>query len=201
MGWTFIRESQIPVSNEHYIRSLYTFQDIYLGNARDSRVAYMTKRGNTYYLAVNVHTWAKDKPEIIHEETYAATVLTAHRNGEFGYKEMHEDENPFRCDAPKKLLDMLTPTDSEYAQDWRKRCADRMEENRRNRRNLELLKSLKPTDYIDAEFRGKKYRFRLGTYRGKPVMLCCDGYMRLTRFAEMCMNKNCTIVKAKEKEA
>lgn len=199
MGWTFIRESQIPVSNEHYIRSLYTFQDIYLGNARDSRVVYMTKRGNTYYLAVNVRTWAKDKPEIIHEETYAAIVLTAHAHGEFGYKVMHEDENPFRCDAPKKLLDMLTPTDSEYAQDWRKRCAICIEVERRIRRNLALLKSLKPTDHIDTEFRGKLYHFYPETYHGKSVMMCCDGYIPMTRFAKHCMNDHAyTIVREKE---
>jgi hypothetical protein len=41
----------------------------------------------------------------------------------YAYKAMAEDEGPFESCCPQRVLDALTPTGNEYAQDWRARCA------------------------------------------------------------------------------
>lgn len=40
----------------------------------------------------------------------------------FGYKDMGECCGPGESQCPKKILKLLTPTESEYAQAWRERC-------------------------------------------------------------------------------
>ncbi len=37
----------------------------------------------------------------------------------FGYKDMSESMGPWEDGCPAKILDLLTPTTSEYALDWR----------------------------------------------------------------------------------
>lgn len=40
------------------------------------------------------------------------------------YKEMSEDMGPYESRCPDRILDMLTPTTSEYANAWRARCRE-----------------------------------------------------------------------------
>jgi hypothetical protein len=42
----------------------------------------------------------------------------------FGYKDMEESMGPHECDCPKSILDLLTPTDAQYARQWRARCLE-----------------------------------------------------------------------------
>ena len=44
----------------------------------------------------------------------------------FSYKDMDESVGPNRCDCPKSILDVLTPTDNEYANAWRKKCRENL---------------------------------------------------------------------------
>ncbi len=78
---------------------------------------------STYYGAV----------EKVHKETgeravFAVVILIRHVRtkrgwGEnFGYKDMSEEDGPCEAECPKSILELLTPTESEYANDWRQRC-------------------------------------------------------------------------------
>jgi hypothetical protein len=55
-------------------------------------------------------------------------VVLMHRNPSpnvywnFAYKYVDETMGPFETDCPKAVLSLLTPTDNEYAQQWRARC-------------------------------------------------------------------------------
>ena len=77
-------------------------------------------RFNTFYAAI----------EQTHKETgerrvWAAVILIQHypKNiHNFGWKDMSESAGPFASECPKRILKLLTPTDSENANDWRKRC-------------------------------------------------------------------------------
>ena len=40
----------------------------------------------------------------------------------FGYKDMTEHMGPCEAECPAAVLDLLTPTDAEYAMAWRERC-------------------------------------------------------------------------------
>ena len=42
----------------------------------------------------------------------------------FAYKDMDESVGPYKYDCPKGILDLLSPTDNEYALEWRKQCYD-----------------------------------------------------------------------------
>ena len=74
--------------------------------------------GSTWYAAVK-HTWVDGT-----FQTFAIICLTRKGgNGDgFGYKDMDETCGPNECSCPLYILDLLTPTDSEYANDWRARC-------------------------------------------------------------------------------
>ena len=41
-----------------------------------------------------------------------------------GYKDMEESMGPYECDCPALILDLLTPTDRDYALHWRARCSE-----------------------------------------------------------------------------
>jgi hypothetical protein len=78
--------------------------------------------------------------ESVHDEVYAAirskddpakiigvVFLTnfCHMSGlgdSFGYQGMDEGMHPFNYNCPESILDMLTPTDSEWANKWRQEC-------------------------------------------------------------------------------
>lgn len=44
----------------------------------------------------------------------------------FGYKEMDETSGPYSFNCPAKILDLLSPTDNEYASKWRAQCRERL---------------------------------------------------------------------------
>jgi hypothetical protein len=84
----------------------------------DHQIVYYSKRGSTAYLACKYVT-KEGKTEV-----YALVLLCSQYGDSKGYKPVEESMGPFHCDAPKKLLDLLTPTDSEWANQWRARCLE-----------------------------------------------------------------------------
>lgn len=44
----------------------------------------------------------------------------------FYYKPMEEDMGPYYFNCPKRILDLLSPTDSKTANEWRESCRNRM---------------------------------------------------------------------------
>lgn len=73
--------------------------------------------GSTFYAAVR----NKDSGEV-----WALVVLTRRSSGyfNFSYKEMSESMGPNEASAPAKVLNALTPTEDEYAIEWRKACRE-----------------------------------------------------------------------------
>ena len=61
----------------------------------------------------------------------------------FSYKDMDETVGPCYYDCPKSILDILSPTDSEYAIKWREKCYEQIEKNK----NPDALNNL-PEDTI-----------------------------------------------------
>ena len=62
---------------------------------------------------------------------FATVILTkSFRKGadghNFCWKDMGESEGPCEDRCPARILDLLSPTDSEYANGWRQRCRDRI---------------------------------------------------------------------------
>lgn len=85
--------------------------------AKDCTVLKSTMKGSTYYCALKT-------PE---GDVVAYVVLTCGQDRSnpyfnFGYKAMPEIAIPCYYDCPKTILDLLTPTDNEYANKWRAEC-------------------------------------------------------------------------------
>ena len=45
---------------------------------------------------------------------------------------MSEDVLPYAYDCPKRILDLLSPTDNECALEWRRKCAEKRAEKNRD---------------------------------------------------------------------
>lgn len=98
--------------------------------------------GSVYYAAVKpLQRYSKDDDgnEIIvdiptnEQKVFGAVFLTStdskdHFN--FSYKDMDESYGPCYYDCPKGILDLLTPTDNEYANNWRAKCREQLEKKK-----------------------------------------------------------------------
>lgn len=104
--------------------------------------------GSTYYAAVkplkkyggkdeNGNTIAIDIP-VEEQRVFAVVFLTSTDRKDyfdFSYKDMSEDMGPYQCDCPKSILDLLSPTDNENANEWRKICYQNHEEKKNKKNN------------------------------------------------------------------
>ena len=78
--------------------------------------------GSTYYAAIQ-------KGNIVCAAVFlTSTCMNDYYN--FGYKDMDETCGPYQYDCPKSILDLLTPTDSEYANEWRRKCKEKRESSK-----------------------------------------------------------------------
>ena len=88
--------------------------------------------GSTYYAAVKRTKFATEtEPE--NSIVFAAVVLTQVNNKDyynFAYKDMDETVGPFQYNCPKSILDLLSPTESEYAKQWREKCYEVLKEKK-----------------------------------------------------------------------
>lgn len=98
------------------------------------RVEKSSMVGSTYYAAVTPlkryrsdHAM-EDIPEL-EQRTFAAIFLTHVRKWWFGYKPMSEDEHPYYHDCPISILNLLSETDNDWANEWRNTCRKRHEES------------------------------------------------------------------------
>jgi hypothetical protein len=59
-------------------------------------------------------------------EVSALIVLSKRRNGQVALKAIDESSGPFVYDCPRKVLELLTPTYSEFAIEWRTKAAQQL---------------------------------------------------------------------------
>lgn len=99
--------------------------------------------GSTYYAAIKPLKKSNGKNEngeyeyidipVSEQRVFAVVFLTSVNNREyfnFAYKDMDESVGPNESNCPKGILDLLTPTTSEWANEWRKRCYDNLAQKR-----------------------------------------------------------------------
>ena len=72
--------------------------------------------GTTYYAAVRCKRTGVVEASVI--------LTSSYKKGghNFGYKDMTENMGPNEAQCPKCILNLLTPTEHEYAKEWRERC-------------------------------------------------------------------------------
>lgn len=137
------------------------------GGENEQRRSYpvlISQKGNVWYAAVRVEPKDGRLPsgrdstgdyetDATGGYTFAAIFLTSRENGQWGYKSMDETMGPNAAEAPLKLIDLLSPTTSEWALNWRQSCRDHA---------ARASRPLKPGDVIRLE---QPLRFSDGTER------------------------------------
>lgn len=91
--------------------------------------------GSTYYAAIRpLKKYGGEKGLYIdipkEEQRVGAAIFLTSTNAKdyynFAYKDMDETCGPYNYDCPKGILDLLTPTESEYANKWRAACRENL---------------------------------------------------------------------------
>ena len=123
--------------------------------------------GSTYYAAVQImkkYLGEDENGKSIYEDlpenerhTFAAIFLTSTDMKDyynFAYKDMSESMGPYKYDCPKGILDLLPPTENEYALEWRKKCYERIEakKNPNALRNLPVGTKIKVVMPFDTKY-------------------------------------------------
>ncbi len=117
MGWTTTYKEKSVSAKEYIEKKLLVWtSDTHTYKVLDGGVV----KFRTYYGAV-------EKTENVSGErsVFAVVILlNYYKDGyyNFGYKDMSEDMGPCQSECPERILKLLTPTTSEYANDWRDRC-------------------------------------------------------------------------------
>lgn len=121
MGWTFTYKPK-GMSVRRFFEERFNYQeaDGRYGRVIDCAVVNL----RTAYLAYEI-----GKPDGSREVIAVVCLLSFAPNSEynFGYKDIEETMGPYRCDCPERILRLLTPTDSEWANEWRRKCWERVE--------------------------------------------------------------------------
>lgn len=123
MGWLFYHRPPGQSDRDHFAPKLGDNREI---------VASATVH-NVFYAAVR---------DLKTGEVWAFIALIRRQRGDFnfGYKDMDETAGPVECNAPARVLDALTPTDNEYALEWRQKCREHLakrEESAKRRKELQ----------------------------------------------------------------
>ena len=160
MGWLEYRASCYKngkVDRKAEMDSKYNWED----ENRKVEVLKSSMVGSTYYAAV------KSFNKTNGFECVAAVVcLTSTNNKDyynFAYKDMDETYGPYQCDCPKGILDLLSPTENEYALGWRKQCYENLaaKKNPNSFSKLPVGTVIKVVMPFDTKYFGKGQEVRL----------------------------------------
>jgi hypothetical protein len=119
MGWLYMTSLNGHKTPKAYLDAQFT----HTSGASKNRVLKSALNGmRVYYAAVEHESLVTGAKSV-----FAAVCLVRYnlRDKEgyiFGYKDMDESMGPCESECPASILALLTPTDSGYANEWRKCC-------------------------------------------------------------------------------
>lgn len=138
------------------------------------RVLKSSMVGKTYYAAVEESRGGKV------EQVFAAMAITSTNMKDyynFSYKDIDETMGGAGYDCPVGILNLLTPTQNEYALNWRVEC---LKQQKKKKEKEDLRKSL---------IQGKKYLIKL--WNGKTFEAEWSTYMNRKRFVNYNERRYC----------
>lgn len=170
--------------------------------------------GSTYYAAVQrmVKYIGKDESgEGIYEPlpenertTFGVVFLTstdARDYYNFSYKDLDESYGPYSHDCPKGILDLLSPTDNEYANEWRKLCYENIakKNNKNGLSKLPVGSIIKVTMPFDTKYFTKGSEVKLEkrkNWNNTRTAWYAVGYsIKFTSSLMKCLEEHCEIIK------
>ncbi len=120
MGWTGCYMDECPKGKDRIRAAIWQEGYEAVDGGREWTVLASAISGTTVYLAVRY-----TNPEKALNVVYGVVILTAFEDGEFLTKAMTEEMMPYCYDCPKRVLDLLSPTDNENALEWRRLCEEK----------------------------------------------------------------------------
>lgn len=169
MGWTYTHRGNTPIKqflaetinceNEH---GKWIVQDIAVVKMR------------TAYMAVEIirRSKATGQLDMASRKVVAFVFLLDYRprqpDYDMGYKDMDESMGPCESECPERILQLLSPTDHEYALNWRQRCWDNIARKKRVRLMRDTVIETRPISFRDGRTRS---HFRVVSL--KPLQLLC----------------------------
>lgn len=155
-----------------------------------------TMKGNVYYAAVkdlkrvlkdeDGHYMKDSEGNILFEDiedghVWGCVFLVSVDNKDyfnFSYKDMDETCGPGYYDCPESILKLLSPTNNEWANEWRKKCREHNDRKKtHNLNDLPILSKIKWTSYTGEELyavkRAPAYQFKTSWWS-----FCKGGYIK-----------------------
>ena len=120
MGWDY-HHAEHYTKNGSVDRKKELDQDFtWNSETRSYEVLKSKMVGTTYYAAVKNHVFETGDEYVWGLVCLTRTDMKDYFN--FGKKAMDETMGPCAYDCPKNILELLTPTDNEFANAWRQAC-------------------------------------------------------------------------------
>lgn len=171
MGWTYTHRGSQPV--KEFLRDQIDCEnDAGKWEMLDCAIV----KFRTAYMAVRI-TRPGQEPYVV-----AFVFLLDYRPKEdfnIGYKDMDEFMGPYQCDCPERILKLLTPTDSEWANEWRRKCWANIERKKSIKLRVGMVIETKP-----LQFYGGRELTQFLVARVRPLRFTspdAPGYYRITR--------------------
>lgn len=110
-------------------------------------------------------------------DVWAAIFLLDYMNADydnFGYKDMDETCGPTQSECPERILKLLTPTDSQWANEWRERCWAHIHQKkaRPKVKSGDTMQFAQPLHFTNG-FEGDSFRYE--RYRNRDIFYSPGG--------------------------
>jgi hypothetical protein len=156
MGWTFYNRPKGETDRAHFEREFSMFRD------GTYEMVETTSKNGVFYAAVRT---LKDTGHSKAGEVWALVILMQRTRGEhnFGYKEMDETVGPGYYDAPARILDALTPTEHEWANQWRAECRKHLTKRETVKQEVRpgtVVELSKPVNFGDRHGAASRFEYQ-----------------------------------------
>jgi len=169
MGWTYTYRGSIPV--KEFLNERINCET---EHARWKVLDIAIVKMRTAYMAVEIIRRDKETGQLdtATRKVVAFVFLLDYRPSDpdydMGYKDMDESMGPCKSECPERILNLLTPTDHEYALAWRQRCRDNIARKKSFRLSKDTVIETRPISFQDGRTRT---RFKVISCR--PLRLLC----------------------------
>ncbi len=189
MGWMIYLRPPASIRDE--IERICTFET----DTRSARPVKTCLVAKVWYVAVEVTMKAGASiPDDYQVDAqgrfvFAATFQTRRDRDGWAYRAVEEEAGPVTSQAPRSLIDLLSPTNREWANAWRARCLTNAARRARRLSDGDIIELAVPLEFSDGRrrsvFRVIKERPQ-GYARGRTVFECTQtaAVCRISRFMQ-----------------
>lgn len=187
MGWLF--NNRVPADIRAEIERLCTHGD----EERSTRPIRVSRDGTIWTVAVEMTVKpGSEIPDGYESDdngkfVFGAVFRTRKDHGGWGYRLDEENVGPEFARAPKTLINLLSPTSSDWANRWRRRCIENAGKRARRLKDGDVIKLEEALEFNDGR---KRRHFKViierpqGYTRARTVFQCVETGVtcRISRF-------------------